>query len=174
MPLTDTHFQLFNLTDSFEIDSAALAERFRELQRNTHPDKFANSSEQERRLAMQRATQVNEAYQTLKHPLKRGQYLLHLKGIEMKDEQAHSMDQMFLFEQMELREKLENMARQSDPVTALGQFMDNVEQRLRNLIQTLTQEFKQEDSNACQDTIRKLQFLYKLQEEALNLEEQFI
>lgn len=173
MSLTQNHFQLFNLPESFAVDTAKLSEVFRELQRSVHPDKFANSSEQERRLAMQHATQINEAYQTLKHPLKRGQYLLSLKGVEMDAQQAHNMDQMFLFEQMELREKLENIPKQADPIGALGQFMDRIEQGIKKFTQQLSQQFQQADYPACQDSIRKLQFFYKLQEEALNLEEQF-
>jgi len=173
MSLTHSYFQLFNIPESFEIDIKMLSDTFRELQRNVHPDKFASSSDQERRLAMQRATQVNEAFQTLKNPLKRGQYLLSLKGVEIDTQQANSMDQMFLFEQMELREKLENIPKQADPIIALTQFMDRIELGSKKFTHELSQQFKQEDYTACQDTIRKLQFFYKLHEEALNLEEQF-
>ncbi len=172
MSLTLNHFQLFNLPETFAVDSLMLAETFRELQRTAHPDKFANRSDQERRLAMQHATQINEAFQTLKHPLKRGQYLLMLKGIEMDSQQASAMDQLFLFEQMELREKLESIAKQADPMMALEQFMDSIAQGIEKLINTLNHQFQQADYAACQNSIRKLQFFYKLQEEALNLEEQ--
>ncbi len=173
MSLTDNHFKIFHLTENFAIDLAQLSEAFRELQRSAHPDKFANSSEQERRLAMQRATQINEAYQTLKHPLKRGQYLLQLKGIETDTQQVRSMDQMFLFEQMELRETLENIPKQADPFTALGAFMDRIEQGIQQFVKQLEAQFQQENYHDCADTLGKLQFFYKLQEEALNLEEQF-
>ena len=172
MPLSDTYFQLFELPESFDIDTQTLAERFRELQRSVHPDKFANSSDQERRLAMQHATHINEAYQTLKHPLQRGQYLLSLQGIETNEQQAQVMDPTFLFEQMELREKLEAVNRQNDPFNALNELMDTIEQRLKRFIKELAQQFSKQDYTQAQDTLRKLQFFYKLHQEALNLEEQ--
>ena len=67
---------------TFDIDTAELAVRYRELQRRVHPDKFANASDQERRLSLQMTAQVNEAFQTLKDPVRRGRYLLSLRGVE--------------------------------------------------------------------------------------------
>ena len=71
MTLTQNHFELFGFPLVFDIDQTQLAERYRELQRSLHPDRFANASEQERRVSVQKAAQVNEAFQTLKAPLAR-------------------------------------------------------------------------------------------------------
>ena len=70
--LSSSYFQLFGLPRSFEIDAAQLDSRYRELQRIVHPDRYVNAGDQERRLAMQQATRINEGYQTLKDPLSAG------------------------------------------------------------------------------------------------------
>ena len=78
--LSTTHFELFGLPLSFDVDMGQLDSRYRELQRTVHPDRFANASDQERRISMQQATQINEGYQVLKDSLRRGRYLLELCG----------------------------------------------------------------------------------------------
>ena len=74
--LTSNFFELFNLPIGFEIDTQDLAERYRSLQAAVHPDKFASSSDLERRIAIQQSARINEAFQTLKNPLQRARYLL--------------------------------------------------------------------------------------------------
>ena len=81
MSLTQNFFELFDIPVAFQIDSGLVAERYRKLQQALHPDRFANASDSERRLSVQRTAQVNEAFQTLKSPLLRARYLLQLKGI---------------------------------------------------------------------------------------------
>ena len=71
MNQNQNHFELFGLPARFAVDAAALEARYHELQREVHPDRFAAAPEAERRVSMQRATRVNEAYQTLKSPLRR-------------------------------------------------------------------------------------------------------
>jgi len=78
---SQNYFELFGLPNQFHTDLNALSERYRELQRVTHPDRYANASDQEKRIAMQGATLINEAFQTLKNPLQRAQYMLSLKGL---------------------------------------------------------------------------------------------
>ena len=70
------HFTLFGLPRLFRLDVTALDARYRELAAQVHPDRFAQAGDAERRLSLQWATRVNEAYQTLNSPLKRAQYLL--------------------------------------------------------------------------------------------------
>jgi molecular chaperone HscA len=101
--LSHNHFELFGLKAGFEVDGETLALRYRDLQKETHPDRFANASEQERRLSVQLAAQINEAFRVLKSPLARARYLLELKGVVIDDTDTR-MDPAFLMEQMELRE----------------------------------------------------------------------
>ena len=82
---------------------------------------------------------------------------------------AGVMDNAFLFEQIELREALENLAKQADS-DKITHFMDDVDKRIRSLLKILTQHFVDEALESAKETVSKLQFLYKLQEEVLNLE----
>src|SRR6185369_5500679 len=77
---------------------------YRDLQGRVHPDRFAASTEAERRVAMQWAALANEAYRTLRDPLERARYLLQLKGFDTGEESNTSMPTDFLMQQMEWRE----------------------------------------------------------------------
>lgn len=168
------HFDIFDLPVSFDLDLDLLRQRYRELQRTVHPDNFANAPDRERRLAMQKSMQVNEAFQTLKKPLSRGRYLLQLQGTDPKDDHAMTTDSDFLMEQMELREELANLRHRTQAVAALSQFQGDLEQRMQRLTTTLSQHFAQSNYSAAHDTVQRLQFLKRLQEEALTLEEQLV
>lgn len=98
------HYVLFGLPRGFAVDAAELERRYHELQGQVHPDKFAHAEDSDRRQAMQWATHANEAWQTLKNPLKRAQYLLHLAGHDAEVEHNTAMPTAFLIEQMEWRE----------------------------------------------------------------------
>jgi molecular chaperone HscB len=120
---------------------------------------------------MQRATQVNEAFQTLKEPLSRGRYLLQLHGFDPNADNATAMANDFLLEQMELHEELADLKRQRQS-EALSHFLRQLEQRMQKLTGTLSQQFAQHDYLAARDTVRQFQFFKRLQEEALILEEE--
>ena len=76
------HFELFHLPQQFAVDLKALDQAYRDVQNQVHPDKFARSPDAEKRVAMQWATRANEAYQTLKSPLRRATYLCELHGVD--------------------------------------------------------------------------------------------
>ncbi|MBR7784595.1 Fe-S protein assembly co-chaperone HscB, partial [Undibacterium luofuense] len=80
------HFELFQLAPRFSLDMAQLDAAYREVQSQVHPDKFVQASEAEKRVAMQWATRANEAYQTLKKPLKRASYLCEIHGVDLETE----------------------------------------------------------------------------------------
>lgn len=101
------HYLLFGLPRRFALDTAELEQRYRALQAEVHPDRHAHRGEAEQLSAMQLATQVNEAYRTLRQPLARGRYLLHLQGRELAVENNNAMPASFLIEQLELRESVE-------------------------------------------------------------------
>ena len=94
MALSLDYFALFGLPCAFEIDAALLADRYRGLQQNVHPDRHVGATDHEQRLAMQYTTFVNEAYTTLKSPLSRAIYLLELAGSRI--EENPSLDPGFL------------------------------------------------------------------------------
>ena len=106
---TPCHFALFELQPSFSLDLDQLATRYRELARGVHPDRFADASEREQRMALEQSASLNEAYQTLKSPSRRARYLLELKGNDVPLE-ATVHDPEFLMQQMQWREALDEAA----------------------------------------------------------------
>ena len=177
MALTQNHFELFGFPVAFEIDAHKLAERYRELQRSLHPDRYANASDRERRLSIQHAAQVNEAFQTLKSSLRRARYLLQLQGIAFDDEKETHLDPAFLMEQMELREALAEVRTSSDPLANLNGIMSDIKVRQQSMEQQLRELFAADNTESRQQAkqlVQKMQFLLRLQQEAEDLEEEVI
>jgi molecular chaperone HscB len=175
--LGKNYFELFGLPVSFEVDTSSLTERYRDLQRSVHPDRFANASDRERRLSMQQASLINEAHRALKDPLQRARYMLSLHGIDINDESNTVMDGMFLMEQMELREELDAIAGKGDPLSALTEFMASIESRIGERVHKLAELFSDANDENLQQAHKlslQLQFLYRLREEAESREESLL
>ena len=77
------YFTLFGLPARYQLDTQALSLRFQDLQRQYHPDKFASGSQAEQLAAVQQSATINQAWQTLRHPLMRAEYLLSLHGFDL-------------------------------------------------------------------------------------------
>ena len=110
MNLQSNDFELFELAPTFELDRAQLDERWKNLQREVHPDRHAAADAQTQRQAMQWSVRINEAYQRLKDPLARASYLCELNGAPVQAENNTAMPPAFLMQQMEWREALEEAA----------------------------------------------------------------
>ncbi len=171
--LSSDFFHLFGIPVSFSVDTGALMQRYRELQQVVHPDRFASSSEQERRLSLQYATHINEGLRILKDPLERARYMLELKGVHWDDDQATLSDPEFLMQQMELRESLAEVAEQSDPLQAVADIIadvDTIVQQNTRDLEALLQSGQQADLEKAKLQVRKMQFLDKMKAEAEALE----
>ncbi len=108
MNLQSDDFELFGLPQQFAQDRAGIDARWKELQREAHPDKFAAQGAAAQRVAMQWSVRINEAYQRLKDPLKRAAYLCELHGAPVNAENNTAMPAEFLMQQMEWREALDD------------------------------------------------------------------
>jgi molecular chaperone HscB len=106
--LQSTDFELFNLPLTFAQDRAAIDARWKDLQREAHPDKFAAQGAAAQRIAMQWSVRINEAYQRLKDPVRRAAYLCELHQAPINAENNTAMPTAFLMQQMELREELDD------------------------------------------------------------------
>jgi len=171
--LSSSYFDLFGVPLAFEIDAAKLDNRYRELQRVAHPDRFVNATDQERRLAMQQATRINDGYQTLKDPLKRGRYLLELGGFVFSDQHHTTRDPEFLQRQMELREALGGVRSASDPLAVLGDLIARIAADFAALTGELQSHLaggECPEPETAAALLMKMQFFRRLQEEALELE----
>jgi len=172
--LSHNHFELFGLPARFAVDLRQLDLGYRDMQSRVHPDRFANASESERRVSMQWATRVNEAYQTLRVPLRRAGYLLELAGIDPGVESKTAMPADFLAEQMEWREALEEAQAQRD-AGELGSLGRRLGVELANLYAAIGRQLDRQDHADAVATLRKLMFLEKLRsaiEEALEMIEE--
>lgn len=171
-----TYYELFALPQAYAVDVNELTERYRQLQRSVHPDKFADASDRDRRLSVQQASLINEAYQTLKDPLKRARYLLQLAGAEMDDESNTVMDTEFLMQQMALREELAEVRGAADPLAALDAFNREIASRLNHMRAELGELFdgEQADTETARILTLRMQFFQRLRDEALSLEEELV
>lgn len=107
MRLTDNDFQLFGLPETQAQTRADIDARWKSLQAEVHPDRFAAEGAAAQRVAMQWAMRVNEAYQRLRNPLARAAYLCELRGAPVQAENNTAMPAAFLMQQMEWREALD-------------------------------------------------------------------
>ena len=162
MDFTQTHFELFGLPQTYALDRDRLDTAYRELQNAVHPDRFAAQPESDQRLAMQWATQVNEAYQTLKHPVNRGVYLLKLQGIDALDASNTKMAPAFLMQQMEWREAIDEAraGREMDALDALSNDLRATHRRIEAQLVELIDSAR--DFMAASEAVRQLRFMDKL------------
>lgn len=105
------HFARLGLEPRFDVDRDAIETAYLELSRRFHPDRFAGGSSSDRRKAMEHASMINEAYQTLRAPVRRAEYLVRLGGIDLDSSDpetgAPKPSQEFLMEMLERREQLD-------------------------------------------------------------------
>lgn len=80
------YFTFFGLPRKLNLDTAKLERDFYELSRKLHPDLFARAENQEQEWSLQQSSQLNDAYRTLRDPIKRTQYLLRLEGVELEEQ----------------------------------------------------------------------------------------
>lgn len=159
--MTRDHFALFDLAQAFALDAAALDQRYREVQARVHPDKHAHLPAAEQRIAMQQATHANEAYQTLKSPLKRAQYLLALRGVDPQVERNTAMPMEFLVQQLECREAVSE-ARAEHDMDALEKLQRDMRREIKAEYATVGQQLDAGENEAAAQTVRRLLFKEKL------------
>jgi molecular chaperone HscB len=164
MNLKENHFQIFGIPEGFEVDVEALEERYRELQREVHPDRFARASQAEQRVSMQLATRVNEAYQTLKSPIRRAAYLLQLHGVDPEFETNTAMPAEFLAGQMQRREELEQAVAANDWQRLVSLSSDLGMER-DSLLARIERQLEARDWSEAVGTLRQLKFLERFGDE---------
>ena len=158
MNLQSNDFELFGLTQQFAQDRSALDARWKDLQREAHPDKFAAQGDAAQRVAMQWSVRINEAYQRLKDPLKRAAYLCELAGAPVNAHSNTAMPAAFLMQQMQWREELDE-ARSDE---ALGALRDNVDAAQRDLLHACATRIDElRDFPAAVQSVRALMFIEK-------------
>lgn len=162
MKLADDDFTLFGLQQRFALDRRLLDERWRRLQAEVHPDRFAAEGAAAQRLAMQWAVRVNEAYRRLREPLARAAYLCDLRGAPIDAERNTAMPPAFLVQQMAWREALDE-AEGSAELERIEADVDTAEQRLLADLQRLLDDAG--DASAAAAEVRALMFVRRFRED---------
>lgn len=168
------YFEIFGLDEKFTIDIDQLTQRYQTIQKSIHPDRFAHASSQEQLVAAKKSTLVNDAYQTLKKPLQRAEYILEQRGVNIPSEQTTFSDNAFLMRQMELREMLAEV-KYADDVNAavfeVSQVLEMEFEQLYKSMQVALMEKTDSANNLACDILRKLKFYQKLHLELDRLED---
>src|SRR6185312_8532505 len=158
------HFELFHLPQRFAVDAEALNAAYREVQGRVHPDRFAQASDAEKRVAMQWATRANEAFQTLKNPLRRATYLCELNGVDLQIEIKQAKAGDFLMKQMEWREALDDAKSSKD----IGE-LETIEMELKNMRSGIEKHIGElldaKDFEQAAQRVRQLMFIERFGED---------
>ena len=155
-------FELFDVPARYEQDRAQLDARWKALQREAHPDRFAAEGAAAQRVAMQWSVRINEAYQRLKDPLKRAAYLCELQGAPVQAENNTAMPAAFLMQQMEWRENLDD----TETAAGLEALADEVSAEQRRVQQELARLLDEvQDPLQAVGQVRALMFIERFKQE---------
>ena len=159
--LNSNFFELFDHAVSYDVDLNKIQQQYMELQKQVHPDRYANASDQEKRVSMQRTSWINEALSTLKDPVLRATYLLALKDLDVNLDNETTMDAAFLMQQLEMREKLENIRDEAEPLVVLDVMARDIKKSSLAMMQSFSQSYENDLLDDAREWIRKLQFMEK-------------
>ncbi len=155
-------FTLLQLPETFVIDLKKLDQHYQSIQKEIHPDRFASLADEEKIASIKKTAEVNDAYQTLKSPIRRAEYLLHLYDINIHDEKYTVVPQDFLMQQMEWREELEAHKQNKE---ALEKLANDIEKNKNEIMSQLPKCF--ENKSNLHDAIkvtRELNFIEKIEQ----------
>ena len=155
------YFTLLGIETQYTLEMQALEHAYLALQKQFHPDRFVNRKPEEKILAAQYAAEINAAYETLKHPRKRAEYILKQEGISLGDSrEAVKPSQELLLETLELREQLQEVAAPSLP--GLLKAADNLREET---ISAITAAYRDKDYPVMAQAVLRLGYLDKYREE---------
>lgn len=168
--LNQTYFELFGLNPVFDIDCVALHAQQQRLQAVYHPDRHVDADDQKRRLSVQMASWVNQAYEALRDPVKRSRYLLEINGVSLPDDSATTSDAAFLMEQIDLREAVDACRHGDNGLERSQDIEARLEQRADQLAQDFVEHFSAQRHEAAIDSCRKMQFVQRIQQQLAELQ----
>ncbi|NYT52178.1 MAG: Fe-S protein assembly co-chaperone HscB [Candidatus Vesicomyosocius endoextente] len=165
----ENYFELFSIEPDFNINIINLNAKYQQQVAKFHPDKFVTSNAKERSLALQNTSLINTAFDTLKSPLNRANYLLELNGIDAFDEKYTQMDAKFLMNQIELRENLELIKISKDEMR-LYDFIEKNDLNIKHNVDNIKLLFiNTKTFNKIKNLVRELKFYEHLNTHAKQL-----
>jgi len=156
------HFARLGLPAALDLEPATLDRAYFALQRQWHPDRFANRPAEERARSSTEAAALNDAYRTLKDPLSRAVYFAGLKGVELPGDGKTIDDPDLLMEAMEAREALH----EAITVEAVDRLAAEARDDMKNSLADLGGLFLRDDKPAIRKALLRLRYLDKFAEEA--------
>lgn len=170
----ESYFDVFGLPRKYALDEEALEATFRERSLKLHPDRFAQASPKERLLSLERTTTLNDAFRTLRDPVKRAFYLLKLQGIDLDREDAgvqKGMPLEFLEEVMALREALDALGEQKD-LAGAQQMAEDVTRLREAALASGVAALEAEDPQKASHELAKVRYFARFLEEVEAMEEE--
>lgn len=168
--LSQTYFELFGMNPVFDIDCSRLHAEQQRLQSTYHPDRYVNASDRDKRLSVQVASWVNQAYETLQDPVKRSRYLLEINGADIPDDSTTTSDTEFLMEQIELREQVESCRHGQDGLQRSDQIETRLAHRAEELAREFVSDFEAAEFDKAIVSSRKMQFIQRIQQQLSELQ----
>ncbi|XP_012234386.1 iron-sulfur cluster co-chaperone protein HscB [Linepithema humile] len=154
LPQNLNYFDIIGVKKNYNVVNEEIHRKYKELQKMLHPDKFGNKSEKERQISENLSSLINKAYSTLANPLKRGLYMLQLKGISIP-EGTTNLNPKFLMEIMERNEEIDNAVDDRDKILKLAK-------ESKELLNTLTMQvadaFNKEDIETATKILIKMKY----------------
>jgi molecular chaperone HscB len=163
--LRQNYFELFGLTPAFALDRGQLLAAQQSLQSSYHPDRHVNENDHDRRLSVQIASWINQAYETLQDPVKRARYLLEISGADIPDDSTTTADTEFLMEQIELREAVDACRQAEDGLEQCRHIENRLTQRATELADEFVACFEADDLGGAVTLSRKMQFIQRIQQQ---------
>lgn len=153
------YFEILGIPRGFRVDETALESRYRELSRLLHPDRHAARGAAERRLALEKMIEVNDAYRVLRDPLRRAAYLLSLRGYELGESNGSKyLPPNFLMEVMETREAFDE-ARAARDVERVGRLKERTQKERAEALEALDAAFEKGDDEAAAAQVSIMRYL---------------
>lgn len=157
-------FKLLHLTEAFDISESCVEDAWRKCIALVHPDRFADRSAAERRVAEQWAGRLNEAKEILLDPVRRAQEILQSAGVDIQAQTDTKMPMDFLMQQMQWRETLE----QADSTEQLHELLGEIDLERHRILSALHIQIDQNrDFATARNTVRRLMFIEKIRREIL-------
>ncbi len=167
------YFELFSLPVSFQLENSLLEVAYKKLQAEFHPDRVVNADDRTRVQALQQTSMINDAYVTLKSPLKRAAYLLKLAGIDAEEHNQLHLDEGFLIQQMEMRETLADLIEGED-LEGLDAMKNSINTEKAATLANFEKQFIASHFADAKSIYNQLQFIYKLLDEIDKAEEKLL
>jgi len=168
--LSQTYFELFGLNPVFDLEYSRLHAEQQRLQAIYHPDRYVNASERDRRVSVQVASWVNQAYETLQDPVKRSRYLLEINGMDIPDDSTTTSDTEFLMEQIELREQVQSCRHGEGGLQRSNEIETRLAHRAKELAMEFVSHFEASELDMAMASSRKMQFVQRIQQQLSELQ----